>query len=106
MGTVEHKVEFGIDSFALERKVEVPLRDALFAYKTMGEFVAFFHQPDNWKSHADVERFIGTIKEGGLHVLWEAYYRRLRDIWPEDVQKAFDDGRLDSNPFLDRGTGA
>ena len=45
--------------------------------------------------------FIGNVEEGGLHVLWEAYYRRLRDVWPRDVQEAFDAGMLDRNPFID-----
>lgn len=101
MGTVEREVEFGIERFASERTVHIPLRDALFAYKAIGEFIAFFHQPDHWKSLDDVQRFIGHREEGGLHVLWEAYYRRLRDIWPEDVERAFADGLLDRNPLLD-----
>jgi hypothetical protein len=101
MGIVERDVEFGLEEVAPDRKVEIPLRDALYAFKSIGEFVAFFHQPDNWRTIEDVQRFIGTVSEGGLHVLWETYYRRLRDIWPADVQQAFDDGRLDRNPFLD-----
>jgi hypothetical protein len=105
MGNVEKEVEFGLEHFAADRQVQIPLRDALFAYKVIGEFVSFFHQPDHWKTLADVKRFIGDAEEGGFHVLCEAYYRRLRDVWPEDVQKAFDDGLLDRNPFLDGKTG-
>lgn len=104
MGKIEREVEFGLASFANERTVEIPLRDALYAYKAIGEFIAFFHQPDNWKSLADVERFIGTKDHGGLHVLWQAYYKGLRDVWPDDVQKAFDDGVLDRNPAIDGKT--
>jgi hypothetical protein len=101
MGPVEHNVEFGIERFAADRKVEMPLRDALFVFKAIGEFIAFFHQPGHWRTIADVERFIGTSHEGGLHVLWDAYYRRLRDIWPADVEKALDDGLLDRDAFID-----
>jgi hypothetical protein len=105
MEQVEKDVEFGLEHFANERVVEIPLRDALYAFKAIGEFIAFFHQPDHRKSLADVERFIGSKDAGALHVLWEAYYKRLRDVWPDDVQKAFDDGRLDRNPVVDGKTG-
>lgn len=99
MTDIEREVESGLEHFGAERKVELPLRDALYVYKAIGEFVAFFHNPDKCATIEDVERFVGDNRKGGLHVLWEAYYHRLRDVWPPDVQKAFDDGLLDRNPF-------
>src|SRR6187431_2092640 len=60
MGEVEREVEFGLERFATERKVEIALWDALFVFKVLGEFIAFFHQPEHWKSLAQVEGFIGT----------------------------------------------
>lgn len=101
MRDVEEDVEFGLDAIDGERTIEIPLRDALYAYKVLSELIAFFHQPDNWKSIEDVERFIGDKDKGALHVLWEAHYARLRNVWPDDVQQAFDEGKLDRNPFLD-----
>lgn len=103
MKNVEKEVEFGLEHFANDRKVEIPLRDALYAFKAIGEFISFFHQPGHWKSLADVERFIRD--EGGFQVLCEAYYKRLRDVWPDDVSEAFDEGLLDRNPFIDGKTG-
>lgn len=102
MADIEREVEFGLEQFAADRKVELPLRDALYAYKVIGEFIAFFHEPDKHATIADVSKFLGSKSKGALHVLWEAYYHRLRDVWPPDVQKAFDDGSLDRNPFLDK----
>jgi hypothetical protein len=99
--SVESRVEFGIDQFSNDRTVEVPLRDLLYAFKTIGEFIGFFEQPANYPDLASVETFLGDVDHGGLHVLGEAYYRRLRDVWPADVQQAFDEGTLDKNPFLD-----
>jgi hypothetical protein len=101
MGAVERNVEFGLEHFSGDRHVQIPLKDALFAFKAIGEFIAFFHQPLHWETLEDVEKFIGNVEEGGLHVLWEAYYRRLRDVWPKDVQEAFDAGVLHRNPFID-----
>jgi hypothetical protein len=102
MGNIEREVEFGIEQFTADRKVELPLRDALYAYKAIGEFISFFHDPDHHATIEQVNEFLGNRFQGGLHVLWEAYYERLRDAWPPDVQKAFDDGLLDRNPFLDK----
>jgi hypothetical protein len=101
MSIVEKNVEFGLEAIDVARTVELPLRDSLYAYKTLGEFVAFFHQPDNWKNIEDVKRFIGNKSEGALHVLWQAYYGRLRESWPPEIQNAFDDGLLDRNPVRD-----
>lgn len=101
MGKIEKDVEFGLERFTNDRKVEIPLRDALYAYKVIGEFISFFHQPDHYGSLSDVQRFLGDVHEGGLHVLWEVYYGRLRGVWPEDVHEAFDNGLLDRNPFVD-----
>lgn len=92
MENVESEVEFGLDGIDADRKVEMPLRDALYAYKAIGVFIQFFHQPSHWTRLEDVERFIGTVEEGGLHVLAEAYYQRLRDVWPPDILDAFDAG--------------
>ena len=86
MGDVEREVEFGLEHFAPDRKVELPLQDALYAYKAIGEFIRFFHDPDHHATIEDVNRFLGNNREGGLHVLWEAYYQRLRDVWPADVR--------------------
>ena len=74
----------------------MPLRDALFVYQTLGEFIRFFHQPMHWKRLKDVEAFIGTRSSGGgLDVLMESYYERLRDVWPDDIADDFDEGRFD-----------
>jgi hypothetical protein len=101
MGSVEREVEFGIEHFSADRKVEIPLRDALYAFKAIGEFISFFHQPAHWSTLEDVQRFIGNVNEGALHVLCEAYYRRLRDVWPQDVSESFEEGTLDRNPIID-----
>ena len=102
MATAEQNVEHGLDTIEPNRTVQLPLRDALYAFKAIGEFVRFFHQPNHWRTLEDVARFIGNRDEGGLHVLWEAYYRRLRDVWPADIEDAFDKGTID-HPVSDGG---
>jgi hypothetical protein len=100
MTDVERDVEWGLDSIEASRTLEVPLRDALYGYKVLVEFMAFFHQPMHWRTIEDVQQFIGNVDRGGLHVLHEAIYKRLRDVWPADIQAAFDDGILDRNPII------
>lgn len=97
MTSIETAVEHGLDRFDTTRTVEVPLRDALYTYKAIGELIAFFHQPDRYPDLEAVVRFLGDRDAGALHVLWEIYYERLRDVWPPDVQQAFDDGLLEAN---------
>lgn len=94
MGDLEKHVRIGLDAIEASRKIEMPLRDALYLHKVLGEFVAFFHQPDNWRTIEDVQQFIGDKDQGALHVLWEAYYRRTEGLWPADIKEAFNDGEL------------
>jgi hypothetical protein len=94
--TVEEQVEYGLDSVAPERTVEVPLRDLLFAYQTLGLFVNFFHQRLHYPDVEAVHRFMGNSEAGAFHLLCEAYYHRLRDVWPEDICDGFDESRFDN----------
>src|SRR5438105_12892433 len=101
MMKIEDEVEFGLDAVDPNRSIEIPLRDALYAYKVIGEFISFFHQPLHWESLEQVRQFIGNVEEGALHVAREAYYRRLRNAWPNDIKVAFGEGTFDRNPFTD-----
>lgn len=94
-GRVEERVNFGIDRFDPDRKISLPLQDALFVFKTLQEYVRFFHQPLNWPSIEDVREFVGTTRHGALRPLFESYYDRMYDVWPPDVSEAIDQGLLD-----------
>lgn len=98
---IERNVEWGIDKIDAARKVELPLKDALYVFKVLGEFVSFFHQPANYPTIESLQQFLGNIDEGAFHVLHDAYYTRMRDIWPPDVEDMLNNGDLDHNPFLD-----
>jgi hypothetical protein len=95
MGNVEEQVEAGLSAFRSDRLVSVPLHDLLYTYKAIGVFIQFFHQPLNYPDLNSIQQFIGDKDNGALHVLWDIYYRRLCEIWPEDVRKAFDEGMLE-----------
>ena len=93
------QVEFAASKIDSERRVEISLRDLMFVFRTVGELIRFFHQPLHYQSLEDVETFIGDKDKGALHLLWTVYYDKLRDVWPDDVQKGFDDGLFDSPHF-------
>lgn len=95
MSTPEANVEAGLDRIDRERTVEMPLVDALYVFNTLGELIRFFHQPEHWKTLEDVQRFVGDRDSGGLRILFEAYYTRMRHVWPDDVHEMFDEGAFD-----------
>ena len=71
----------------------------MFAFQTFRELVRFFHQPLHWRSHDEVAKFIGNEDSGALHVIFENYYRRLRNSLPADIEASFDADRFDNpNP--------
>ena len=86
-----------------ERKVEVSLKDLLFTYQTIGELIAFFHDPHKYPTLESVEQFLGDRDRGALHLLWEIYYGKLYDVWPEDIRQGFDESRFDK-PIFPRGS--
>jgi hypothetical protein len=94
--SAEEQVEFAVNQIDPERQVELPLRDLMYVYATVGELIRFFHQPLHYQSLNDVEDFIGDKDNGALHLLCAVYYDKLRDVWPDDIQKGFDEGLFDN----------
>lgn len=89
--TVEEQVDYGLDAIAPDRTIEVSLRDLFYVYEVIGEFVRFFHQPMNFPDIESVEKFLGNVDEGAVHLLWQCYYDKLRDVWPADIVEKIDD---------------
>ena len=94
--SVEEQVKYGLDTMGAERKIEVPLRDLLRVYQTIGLLINFFHQPLHYPTLESVKEFPGDEGKGAYHLLPEIYYKRLYDIWPEDIRQGFDESRFDN----------
>jgi hypothetical protein len=92
--TIEDEVAFGLEEIDPSRRVEVPLRDLLFAYKLIGELYMFFRRPVNYPDLEALRKFIGDDGRGAQRLLREAYYQRLWRLWPEDITEALNDGSL------------
>jgi hypothetical protein len=90
--TVEEQVEYGLDAIDPSRTITISLRDLLYVHQVLGELIRFFHQRSHYPTIEAVEHYLGTVENGAFHVLGLAYYHRFRDVWPEDIQVAFDEG--------------
>lgn len=94
---LEAQVAYGLDTVDPARKIEVPLKDLLFAYQTIGLLINFFHQPMHFPTLESVKNFLGLEGDDGAYrLLSEIYYKRLRDVWPPDIRRAFDESRFDN----------
>jgi len=93
-------VEEQVQSIDPNRKVEISLRDLMYAYQTIGLLINFFHEPLHYPALESVNEFMGIENDSGaFHLLKDVYYKRLYDLWPEDVRRAFDEVRFDNpNP--------
>ncbi len=92
---VEEQVEFGLDSIDADRKIEISLRDLMFVFQSLQEFVSFFHQPMHYPTLEHVEKFLGDRNSGGFCLLHQCVYGKLRDVWPADIQHALEEGDFD-----------
>lgn len=90
--SVEEQVEFGLDSIDVDRKVEMSLRDLMFVFKSLQEFVSFFHQPMHYPTLEHVEKFLGDRNSGGVLLLHQCVYEKLRDVWPTDIDERLEEG--------------
>ena len=98
----EKIVSYNLDKIDKEVKVEVNLRDLVYVYRTLQEYVRFFHQPLHYPKIEDVEAFMGKADEqGAFKILNEAVYEKMRNMMPEEIEEMFNDGHFDSSflPF-------
>ena len=93
--SLEERVEYGLDEIDPDATVEVPLCDLLYVYKTLGQLVRFFQNPGHYPDLKSLTDFLGDGDDGALRILYESYYEKLNDVWPEDVQSALQDGILE-----------
>ena len=90
------RVEYGLETIPADRTVIVSLRDLMYIHQTLAEFVQFFHQPMHYPNLNAVEEFLGTRNSGyAIDVLFEAQYRRIRDMIPSDIDDAFAEGSFE-----------
>ena len=100
--SVKSQIEYGLDSVAEDRTVNVPLKDLLYVHQTIGEMLRFFHQPAHYPTLERIELFLGSADSGdAFAALRRCYHDVLRDVWPDDIAAKFNDGDFDNSapPF-------
>lgn len=98
----EELVCFGLDKINKEETVEVNLKDLMYVYRTLQEYMRFFHQPEHYKSLEDVQHFLGTADEkAGFHILNESVYEKMYDMIPNHISEMAGEGDFDSPKLPD-----
>ena len=85
------RIRAAIDATPADRIVDVSLRDLMKLFKTIEEFHAFFHQPDNYTSLQALDAFLGDSQSGAFAMLREAYFETAWGMLPSDIQDRIED---------------
>lgn len=94
---LEKIILFGHEVVDKQETVEVNLKDLLYVYSAMQEYMRFFHQPNHYKSLEDVNDFLGCIDEPkGFKILSESVYKKIPDMFPQHIKDKYDNGDFDS----------
>jgi hypothetical protein len=97
---IEEIITYNHDLIDASETVEVNLKDLMYVYCTLQEYVRFFHQPEHYKTLEDVNHFLGSVKEnGGYKILSESVYQKMREMMPRHIEEKFDEGDFDSPKF-------
>lgn len=96
--TVEEQIEYGLDTIEPDRRVEVPLRDFMYVFQTLGELQRFLHQPLHYQCLADVEEFLGNADAGAYAAIQKCYHELLGSALPQDIEDALARGERFEHP--------
>jgi len=89
-------VEYDLDKIAENETVEVNLKDLMYVYRTLQEYMRFFHQPTHYPKLSDVESFLGQANDpAGFKILQEAVYSKMSPMMPEYIKDMFEEGDFD-----------
>ncbi len=92
----EEIVEYDLDKINEDETVEVNLKDLMYVYRTLQEYMRFFHQPAHYPKLDDVEKFLGKAGEpAGFKILKESVYNKMSPMMPEHINDMFDEGDFD-----------
>ncbi len=94
---LEEFVTFGLDSVDSNETVKVNLKDLLYVYNTLAEYMRFFHQPLHYQSMKDIEDFLGSVNDNaGFKILHKSLYEKMREMIPIHISDMFGEGDFDS----------
>lgn len=93
---IEEIVTFGLDEISPDESVEVNLKDLIYVYKTLQEYMRFFHQPTHYPQIKDIDEFLGSINDSaGFKILHASIYEKMQKMIPPHIKTKFDEGDFD-----------
>jgi len=94
-------VEFGLNKIPEEQTITMNLRDFMYIFRSLEEYMRFFHQPLHYQTLEDVQEFLGTVRSNdGFRVLSTAVYQKLYKVeLPEEIEKMIDEDVFDHPLF-------
>ena len=94
---LEEIATFGFDVISAEEKVEVSLKDLMYVFATLQEYQRFFHQPMHYRKLEDLERFLGSVNDGGGYkLLHTAIHEKMQNMLPKHIDEKYGEGEFDS----------
>lgn len=96
--SIEEKIALGLDTIDPDRKIDMPLRDLMYIFKTFSELNRFFHQNRYYQKIQDIERSLGNQKAGAYAAIHRCLYDVLSNALPEDISQSLDERERIENP--------
>ncbi|WP_271001009.1 hypothetical protein [Listeria seeligeri] len=97
---IKEIVEFGLDKIPVEQTISVNLKEFMYIYRVLEEYMRFFHQPDHYPTIEEVEKFLGDNTSGeGFEVLSTAIYQNLYKVkLPKEMEDMINNSTFE-NPL-------
>ncbi|WP_224554370.1 hypothetical protein [Pectobacterium versatile] len=94
---LEEIITHGLEQVDPDEKIEVNLKDLLYTYGVLQEYMRFFHQPEHYQSLDDVITFLGSNKDNaGFQILSTAIYEKMSGMFPAHIYEKSNNGDFDS----------
>ena len=98
--TIKEIAEYGLDKIPADKTVAVNLRDFMYIYRALEEYMRFFHNPDHYPTINDIKDFLGDVSSGGaFEVFSTAIYKIYNMNLPDEIQNMLDDGVFEHTSF-------
>jgi len=89
----EEIVEYDLEKIDPNEKVEVNLKDLFYVYRTLQEYMRFFHQPMHYPEMQDIEDFLGSVNDpAAFTLLKKCVYEKMPSMLPSHIEEKLDDG--------------
>jgi hypothetical protein len=91
-----------LEKISDEQTITINLKDFMYIYNVLQEFMRFFHNTDHYQEIDDVKDFLGTASSGGgFEVLDAALYKKIvkKIKFPKEIDDMIMDGIFD-NPLF------